>query len=503
MRFSKKTLFAAGLATASSLVSAESSSDSQVLVLGTSNFTSAVEPEPLMLVEFYAPWCGHCKALAPEYDTASVELIKENIKLAKVDCTVEGDLCNQYDVKGYPTLKVFRSGSSVDYNGPRKSDGIISYMKKQALPSLSTLTPETLAEFKKKDKIVVVAYIKEGDKASTDLISKIAEANRDSYLFGVSHDEAAAKEAGVDVPSAVLYRTFDEPEVKLGKDFTEDALASFLKAETVPLIDEVGPENYMQYAESGLPLAYLFVQPDHKDKEAQVESLKSVAKVFKGKVNFVWVDAVKFANHAKALNIQGDSWPSFAIQDIENNLKYPLEDVSSDVPGKVSSFVAKYVAGDLKPSIKSEPVPKDQDGPVHVLVADAFDETAFDDSKDVLIEFYAPWCGHCKKLAPTYDTLGEKYSSHKDKVTIAKMDATANDVPPSAGFQITSFPTIKFKPAGSKDWIDFNGDRSLEGFVEFIALNGKHKVSVDIEPLNETETTEHKEAAAKPHHEEL
>ncbi|CBQ71186.1 probable proteine disulfate isomerase [Sporisorium reilianum SRZ2] len=503
MRFSRSAI-AAGLATAATFMAAEASSSSDVLVLGSANFTENVQNEPLMLVEFYAPWCGHCKALAPEYEKASTELLADKIKLAKVDCTEENALCAEHNIEGFPTLKVFRQGSASEYNGNRKADGIVSYMKKQALPALSTVTADNFAEFKSKDRVVAIAYLDASDDTNLAAVNAVANSLRDNYLFGVVTDASVTKQAGVSAPAFVVYRQFDEPEVKLdSKSLTEEHITNFLKAESIPLIDELNAENFMSYAESGLPLAYLFSDPESKELESNVESLKALAKANKGKLNFVWIDAVKYSAHAKSLNIQGEDWPAFAVQDIEQNLKYPLEDLSGDLVGKVTDFVSQYTNGSLKPSVKSEPIPKDQDGPVHVLVADEFDAIVGDDTKDKLVEFYAPWCGHCKKLAPTYDTLGEKYKAHKDKVLIAKMDATANDIPASAGFQVQSFPTIKFQAAGSSEWIEFTGDRSLEGFVDFIALNGKHKVSVDLEPINATGTEQAAPAKEAPHHEEL
>ena len=64
--------------------------------------------------------------------------------------------------------------------------------------------------------------------------------------------------------------------------------------------------------------------------------------------------------------------------------------------------------------------------PVLVLTTENFSETV-DKAPLILVEFYAPWCGHCKKLAPTYDELGAKFAS-VDSVVIAKMDATANEI---------------------------------------------------------------------------
>jgi len=155
-------------------------------------------------------------------------------------------------------------------------------------------------------------------------------------------------------------------------------------------------------------------------------------------------------------------------------LKFPL-DQSKTVDAKtVGAFVDDFAAGKIAPSVKSEPVPKTQSGPVYVLVADEFDKVVADTKKDLLVEFYAPWCGHCKKLAPTWDTLGERYADSKDKITIAKMDATANDIPPSAGFKISGFPSIRLRPAGKDEWIEYSADRSLESFEEFIAANASN-----------------------------
>ncbi|KAJ8455139.1 hypothetical protein ONZ45_g19036 [Pleurotus djamor] len=95
----RHTLCAAFVASVS-LVSASASSD--VVTLTSSNFSSVVETESLILVKFFTPWCGHCKAFAPEYEQAATALKNKNVKLAQVDCDQDVELCQANEIHGYP-----------------------------------------------------------------------------------------------------------------------------------------------------------------------------------------------------------------------------------------------------------------------------------------------------------------------------------------------------------------------------------------------------------------
>lgn len=94
--------------------------EDSVWVLDDSNFNDFINTYQNVLVEFYAPWCGHCKKLTPEY-SAAAEAVKdvENLRIAKVDATEAKELANTYGIRGFPTLKFFKSGNPTDYAGQR------------------------------------------------------------------------------------------------------------------------------------------------------------------------------------------------------------------------------------------------------------------------------------------------------------------------------------------------------------------------------------------------
>ena len=148
-------------------------------------------------------------------------------------------------------------------------------------------------------------------------------------------------------------------------------------------------------------------------------------------------------------------------------LKYQWEgDMAGLAVDGLRTYLDDFRAGKLEPHLKSEPIPEEQ-GALTVLVGKNWESIVKDETKDVLVKYYAPWCGHCKALAPTWDALAEDVKDIDDLV-IAKFDATANEV---AGLDIRGYPTLKYYPKNDKSGLDYSGDREIEDFKKFLSEN--------------------------------
>lgn len=451
---------------------------SDVIDLKDSNFKNKVEPHDIILIEFFAPWCGHCKKLAPEYEKAATTLKRNDppVPLAKVDCTSEQDTCKEYGVTGYPTLKIFRNGEfSKEYDGPREADGIVKYMKSQAGPSSKTLTSVADAEkfLGNMDHSIIGFFSAENELSK--VFQKVADTLSAEFRFAHTFETPVLekydyKDSIVLFQPKRLQSKFEDATIKYAGDASVYEIKNFIKGNILGLCGHRVQGNAEEFKK---PLVVAYYQVDYvkntKGSNYWRNRVMKVGKKLKDggmDVNFAISNSDEFSYELSEFGVNDASGtkPVVTARDSRERKFVMKTDFSMD---NLEQFVTDFMADKLEPYLKSEELPEDNTAPVKVVVAKNFDEIVNDKEKDVLIEFYAPWCGHCKSLEPKYNELAEKLAEESG-ITIAKMDATANDV--SKPYEVTGFPTIYYSPKNSKDAPRrYNGGREVDDFIKYLA----------------------------------
>jgi len=471
--------------------------DDNVIVLTDETFDDAMKEFGTILVEFYAPWCGHCKRLAPEYAKAAKALKEEDppLYIAKVDATEEQELGDRFGIRGFPTLKLFRNGKESEYEGGRSAEDIVRFMKRKSGPPTKEVSDaDALEAFKGSAEVAVVGVFESTDSDEFKTFVAAALGNDDvPFAHTTSADVAAALE--VTAPAVVLFKQFDEGRVNYEGELEEGALSKFVASNELPVVVKFSPDTARKLFAPEQPIKthmLVFADEEAEGHEALMDQFRTVATEFRGEALFVFVSS----EEDRVMSYFGfedkDLPASVIVRMADNGMKkfrFTADQVSEET---MRAFVTAYKAGELKPFLKSEEAPAENDEPVTVVVGNTFDSIVLDDEKDVMLEFYAPWCGHCKSLAPKYEELGEMFEDIKS-VVIAKMDATANEVD-HPGVNVQGFPTIIFFPAGKKDSpIEYSGARTAEALAEFIQKNAGTTFSLDDAAAEEEEEEESEE----------
>jgi protein disulfide-isomerase A1 len=427
----------------------------------TENFDETISGNDYVLVEFYAPWCGHCKHLAPEYENAAQILSDEgsSIKLVKVDATIESELGKRFSVKGYPTLIFFKNGNQVPYDGDRTAAGIVNWVKRKSGPPSKLLNnDEEISAFKKEGGIL--GSFSGEDSSKYKNFIEVAKGLDDvvfAHTFGSSSESISV---------------VGDNDATYDGDHSNEDLTLWIKKEGYPVLVELDQGVWTRSSNSKTTLFVGFIDSQNDDLKSV---LKTVGQAYRGKLISSFMDSTQNKQLASRWGASGSVFPTAVLVSYESSeaklFVWNEETEKEYNADTLKNFIEQSLAGTYVTNKKSEPIPDSNDEPVKVVVGKQFNDIVLDSSKDVLLEFYAPWCGHCQKLAPIYEKLGQKFAG-VDTVVIAKIDATANSYPDNISIQ--GFPTIFLFPAGAKDTpITFEGNRDLETLSQFVVDNAK------------------------------
>jgi len=289
----------------------------------------------------------------------------------------------------------------------------------------------------------------------------------EDVFFAFSVAPAVAAKYAATPPFVRMLYPHDEKQADFAGDITKvDDLTTFVKEHRQPIISTFSGENSAEIFNDGRPILFLFRNKDPPGENAE-KAVGEAAAGFQRKV------LVSFASDSEPMDQRLMDYVSVAPEELPTvrlvvnataaMSKYKLQgEITS---ASVTAFVQDFHAKKLSPHLKSEDPPTSQPGPVHTVVGSTFESVVKDTAKDVLVEFYAPWCGHCKKLEPVYRDVAKRLES-VSTLLIAKMDATANDV---EGVDVEGFPTIKLWRADKKDDpLDYDGDRDVDSFIAWL-----------------------------------
>lgn len=454
--------------------------EEKVVVLTNDNFDSVTKENKNTLVEFYAPWCGHCQSLAPEYAKAALRLAETHpsVVLAKVDATEESELAERFGVDGFPTLKWITPEGEVDYNGGRTEDAIVKWVTKMTGPATKVIT--TVEELKKAeaeaDAIVVGYFAADTAENDTALTEFIKTARMDvNDIFYQTSVSAVAEAAGAALGSFSVISTF-KPEgvrktVQYSGELTDADMEEFVRFEVIPTVVPFSADTSEIIFGSGIDNHLIFVAPAAtlNLSEASFKAFHTVAQKMRPDRSFVFVTVDGDSNDAEPVmqffELEGSDLPVLIGFEMEpGQRKYPFNGTLT--VEDIEAFANGIIDGSIKPDLKSDDVPEDdKDGHVQIVVGQTVEDIVFDSTKDVLLEVYAPWCSHCQALEPAYKKLAARFKDI-DSVVIAKMDGTTNEHP---DIEVDGFPSIIFLPASEEvEIVEFDGERTLKALTKFI-----------------------------------
>lgn len=275
-----------------------------------------------------------------------------------MDATEEPELGNRFEVRGYPTLKVFRHGTPTEYEGPRDAAGIVAYMRKQAGPSAKVLGSKAdLEKFIAGEEASVVHFGSSAD------FRKAADRKRNTHRFGEVVSPSVIAEAGRRDGETYIFQAtrfvskFDAPSVKYeGSSFDGAEFDAFVAANELPLVAERTADNADKFFSKNLPVVTVYAKVDYemdpKGTNYIANRVRRVASNYRGKLVFCIASKDKFRGEVSDLGFPSSAAVAVAVLNGKDKFKMDAEwSVEA-----LEQFIKNYVDGKVPKHIKSEEV---------------------------------------------------------------------------------------------------------------------------------------------------
>ncbi|EOY34349.1 PDI-like 1-3 isoform 4 [Theobroma cacao] len=346
--------------------------DKDVVVLKGGNFSDFIEKNKFVMVEFYAPWCGHCQALAPEYAAAATELKGEGVVLAKVDATEENELSQEYDVQGFPTVYFFVDGEHKPYPGARNKEAIVTWIKKKIGPGIYNVTTLDDAErILTSETKVALGYLNSLVGPESEELAAASRLQDDVNFYQTVNPDVAKLfhiDPQVKRPALVLLKKEAEKISHFDGQFVKTAISEFIFSNKLPLVTIFTRESAPSIFESSIKKQLLLFATSNISEKV-IPVFQEAAKLFKGKLIFVYVqvDNEDFGTPvADYFGVSGDGPKILGYTGNDDGRKFVLDgDVTFD---KIKAFGDDFLEDKLKPFFKSDPIPETNDEDVKVVV---------------------------------------------------------------------------------------------------------------------------------------
>eukprot|EP00930_Biecheleria_cincta_P078879 TRINITY_DN6649_c0_g1_i1.p1 TRINITY_DN6649_c0_g1~~TRINITY_DN6649_c0_g1_i1.p1 ORF type:complete len:1177 (+),score=253.25 TRINITY_DN6649_c0_g1_i1:160-3690(+) len=472
--------------------------DGQVHDLTASNFADSVKANDFSFVEFYAPWCGHCKKLVPEWEKTAALCKDASVMVAKVDAIAEKSLAQEHGVESFPTLRLYRGSAkvSVKYEGARTGDKMAEWAAAKSKQTLlvqagsGAAGVEAARKLASSDKAVgVIGLVSGKDPDDTSLQKALEDVSfalnpkdpgADIPVAIVTDVDEATLEAigappGQKLPAVALLRSFDFEEKVLFQSIDSGtshrksfkSVMTWIAAKRVPALIPGSQETekfFLSDIDPGNGALMYF-----GEEETLRRGLHELAVKFSDEKRLKWIHLKNndFGESlGKSVGLTKSDFPEVVLwefgetEDSDKVFRFSQQASAAAAAASkdsVETFVKAWQAGEL--SAEKDPVTS--------VTSDTFDDIVVKNDKHVLVEFYAPWCGHCKALAPEYKLVAQHYANDPE-VDIVKMDATAHK---HSSVDIKSYPTLKLYLKGKKGSPvdgEFKSTRDKQGIIDFI-----------------------------------